>query len=82
MTVLTMNYELIPSLPVQLAPEHPFVDLYTLVPELLDLHPDWTLEDMKEFLEEKTRKAIHPEDFITLMTLHQRCVRLRREFEG
>jgi len=76
------NLDLLEGLPLQFSPDHRFVDLYTLVPELLDLHPRWTADDVVEFVEEKTRKAIHPEDKTTLTTLYQRCVRLRREFEG
>jgi len=75
------NLDLLECLPLQFSPDHSFVDLYSLVPELLDLHPSWTAEDIVEFVEEKTRNAIHPEDKITLITLYQRYVRLRREFE-
>ena len=82
MTEMTKTLDLIEDLPVLLAPDHPFADLYTLVPELLDLHPDWTVADVKEFVEEKIRKPLHPEDQTTLNALHPRCQRLRREFEG
>jgi hypothetical protein len=76
------NLDLLECIPLHFSPDHRFVDLYTLVPKLLDLHPSWTAEDMVEFVEEKTRNAIHPEDRTNLITLYQRCVRLRREFEG
>ena len=81
MTALAANYQLLPDLPVQLAPPDHFLDLHTLVPHLLDLHPRWNLEDLVEFIEEKTRVPVHPEDLISLNTVYQRCDRIRREFE-
>jgi len=81
MTLLAKNYDLIPGLPIHFAPTHPFVDVHTLVPQLLDLHPDWALDDLIEFIEEKTRGGIHPEDHITLRAVYQRCLRLRIEFQ-
>jgi len=82
MTALAKTYELMPNLPAQRAPAGDFFDLPTLVPQLLDLHPEWGFDDMREFLEEKTRRPLHAEDQITLRALHQRCLGLRREFEG
>jgi hypothetical protein len=82
MTFPAATYDLMPDLPVQHAPPAGFFDLPTLVPQLLDLHPEWGFDDMREFLEEKTRRPLHAEDQITLRALHQRCLRLRREFEG
>jgi len=61
--------------------DHRFADLYTLVPELLDLHPGWTAADIREFVEEKTRADMQAGDDQTLAALHRRCVLLRREFE-
>ena len=81
-TVLATNYELLPDLPVQLAPAVPFFDVPTLVPLLMDLHPSWKFEDLQEFMEEKTRRPVHPEDQITLNAVYQRCLRLRTEFES
>jgi len=82
MTVLAVNYDLLPDLPIHRAPRVPFLDIPTLVPHLLDLHPDWNLEDLLEFMEEKTRMPVHSEDRITLNAVYQRCLRIRREFEG
>jgi len=82
MTAVARTYELISDLPVQRIPSRPYLDIPTLVPHLLDLHPEWSFEDVREFLEEKTRLPMHPEDQITLRTFYQRCLRLRQEFEA
>ena len=82
MNVLSKAYNLMSELPDQRAPSKHFLDLPTLVPHLLDLHPQWTFEDVREFLEEKTGRPVHTEDQITLRTVFQRCWRLRQEFEG
>lgn len=75
-------FALLPDLPVQEAPLPSFADLHTLVPHLMDLYPGWDLDDLVAFLEEKTRRSLHPEDVTTLRTVYQRCQRLRREFEA
>ena len=79
MTVLSKGTYLIPDQPTQLALQAPFLDVPTLIPQLLDLHPKWSLDDVKEFVEEKTGKPIHPEDQITLSAVYQRCHHLRAE---
>jgi len=73
MTVVTNNYNLLPELPIHRAPVDLFFDIDTLVPQLLDLHADWGWEDLEEFLEEKTRRPVHPEDRTTLRAVWLRC---------
>ena len=80
MVAPSRGHELIPDLPEQLGPGHRFVDLYTLVPALLDLHEAWGAEEVREFVEEKTREAMDPEDVTTLSALVLRCGTLRQEF--
>jgi len=82
MTSSPKNLDLLPGLPLHFAPAAVFLDIPTVVPSLLDLYPQWTLGDLEEFIETRTRKAIHPEDQNTLAAVYHRCVRLRREFEG
>ena len=81
MTTQTQNYELLTELPIQRAPVAYF-QFQTLVPHLLDLHEDWTSDDIRDFVEEKTRRPCHPEDLITLRAIYLHCRRLRREFDG
>jgi hypothetical protein len=57
------------------------VNFYHLVPYLLELYPDWSREDVEDFIEEKTGRRVHPEDQITLAAVFQRCVLRRQEFE-
>lgn len=76
------NPGLFGKLPVQRAPSATFVNLHTLIPYLMELYRDWSEDDLVQFLEERTGRRPHPEDCITLRAVYQRCVRLRREFEG
>jgi len=73
--------ELVPDAAPDQVTEVKYVDLYFLVPHLLGIFPSWNLDDIQSFLEEKTHKAVHPEDQITLRAIFQRCIRLRSEFE-
>jgi len=82
MTTLTGNFELLHDLPIHPFPRPAFLDIHTLVPQLLDLYPEWTLEDFGEFIESRTGKPIHAEDRDTLTAVYHRCVRLRQDFEG
>jgi len=49
------------------------LDLYELVPLLVGLYPDWSCDEVADFLEEKTRHRVHPEDRITLNAVYRRC---------
>lgn len=69
-------------LPVHPGPPRAFFDLTVLVPQVLDLYPGWDEDDLRSFVEEKTRSRLHPEDVTTLRTVFQQCQRLRAEFEG
>lgn len=82
MTTVAENPGLFGDLPVQRAPLAGFVNLHTLVPYLLELYSDWSEDDLVQFLEERTGRRPHPEDRTTLRAVYQRCLRLRREFEG
>jgi ribosomal protein S18 len=60
-------------------PSHPVspisrINLYELVPLLLNEYRDWGEEDLVEFVEERTRQRIHPEDLTTLRAVYQRCL--------
>jgi hypothetical protein len=81
MTALSKSYPLIENLPTQMAPPWQFVNYHTLVPYLMDLYPDWAFEDVRDFVEEKTRQPIHGEDNDLLLACYNRCICLRREFE-
>jgi len=61
------------------APSYP-INLYELVPHLLNRYPSWTEEDLLEFLEERTRRSVHPEDLQTLRALYQRHAQWEAEF--
>lgn len=71
---------LLGALPVHERPDRPFFDLAVLVPQLLDLYPGWNEDDVRGFVEEKTRSRLHPEDVTGLRVIFQRCSRLRTEF--
>ena len=73
--------ELFQGLPVQRVPSTGYLNLYTLIPFLLELYPDWVESDLQNFVEEKTGRRIHPEDQTTMIAVYQRCIRLRHEFE-
>ena len=66
------DLELLAESPVQYAPRTGFVDLYELVPWLVENFPQWTLDDFEEFLEEKTRRRVHPEDLVTIGAIYLR----------
>jgi len=70
------------ELPVQAAPAAYRLNLYELVPLLLNGYPEWNEQDIVEFVEEKTCQHLHPEDHITLRAVYQRCLRLEAEFQG
>lgn len=75
--VYTPQTELFQGLPIHEAPQE-FVNPYTLVPHLLELYPDWSEEDVCHFLEEKTRRRIHPEERITVVAVFRRQSRSSR----
>ena len=74
--------ELFAQLPYQLSPERPYCDLYTLLPSVLDLYPDWTEDDVRAFVEEKMKGRLHPEEVLILRALYARLTALRGEFPG
>ena len=72
---------LFPELPVQAAPLVYRLNLYELVPLLLNDYPRWKEQDILEFVEEKTGQRLHAEDQITLRAVYQRCLQLEAEFQ-
>jgi hypothetical protein len=78
--VQAQSGQLFTHLPLQPHPERPYCDLYTLIPSLLDLYPDWSEDDVRGFVEEKQNSRLHPEELMTLRALYARLVGLRREF--
>ena len=81
MTTSVLTYPLIEDLPVHMAPPWAFVNFHTLVPTLMDLYPDWDLEDVVAFVEEKTHQPVHGEAYDILLACYTRCACLRQEFE-
>lgn len=69
------------GLPVQSHPARPFLDLAALVPLLMELYPLWAEDDLRCFIEEKTRSALHPEDLITFRAVYQRGLLARKGFD-
>ena len=73
--------ELFTDLPPQPAPSALFpLNLYELVPLLVNAYHEWDEEDVVEFIEERTRHRIHPEDLTILRAVYQRCMKLEAEF--
>lgn len=72
MTAVPQSFSLIADLPVQVRPRASFWDWEALVPELLELHPEWSGDDLQEIVEDKLGRALHPEDQITLRAVWQR----------
>jgi len=76
----TESPQLFEHLPLQASPDRPYLDLYTLLPSILDLYPDWSEDDVRSFVEEKTRSRLDSEQVVTLRALYARLVGLRKEF--
>ena len=74
------NPELFAGLPVYPAPADYSLNLYELVPILLNDYPGWGETDIIDFVEEKTCQRIHPEEVTTLRAIYQRCHSLDAEF--
>lgn len=74
------SLDLFDNQPRRKIPPYP-VNLYELVPLLLNDHPDWREEDIIEFVEEKTHHLIHSEDVITVRALYRRHLALEAEFQ-
>lgn len=66
------TWNLLPDLPFALPPTPPVFDLYCVVPELLDLNPGWKFDDIRDFIEEKLRRNLNPEDLTTLRAIFSR----------
>lgn len=79
--VYTPQAELFQGLPIHEAPQG-FMNPYTLVPHLLELYPEWSEEDVCQFLEEKTHRRVHPEEKITVVAVYRRQIRLRGSERG
>ena len=72
--------ELFTDLPRHPAPTDYSLNLYELVPILLNDYPGWNEDNIIDFIEEKTCQRVHPEDVTTLRAVYQRCARLKAEF--
>ncbi len=82
MTASNKNYDLLPDLPSFPPPPIYPLNLYELVPHLLNLNPDWIESDIEDFVEERTRRRLHAEERTTLTVLIERHNRLEEGFEG